>query len=204
MIKVILFDFDGVLTVDATGSMSIINYISQVTGIEKDLFSSEYRKYNYELLYGKATHEEVWENICKGIKKQIDISVLYDSFINTPLDLDMLELVKSLKFSGYKTGIITDNKKDRIDDIVAHYHFNDIFDYIIVSAEIGSGKDNIEIFENVINKMSVNPEECIFIDNSRKNLIIPNEIGMKTIFYDHDKRELKRLNGELKSLGLSY
>lgn len=33
MIKAILFDFDGVLTTDKTGSQSILNALSDLTGI---------------------------------------------------------------------------------------------------------------------------------------------------------------------------
>ncbi|NOW05387.1 hypothetical protein [Clostridium beijerinckii] len=33
MIKAILFDFDGVLTADATGSLSICKYICKKTGL---------------------------------------------------------------------------------------------------------------------------------------------------------------------------
>lgn len=204
MFKVVLFDFDGVLTLDATGSTTICNYISKVTGIDKDLFTKEYRVYNGELLYGKVSHEEVWGSICERIKKEIDIKILKDSFTNTPLDFDMIELTKNLKRSGYITGIITDNKKDRIDDIVRHFNLYDIFDYIVVSAEIGSGKDKSDIFLNVIDNLQVNPEECIFIDNNERNLIVPNEMGMKPIFYDHEKRELDKLKRELKSMGVVF
>lgn len=34
MIKAVLFDFDGVLTTDATGSQSICNYICKETGVD--------------------------------------------------------------------------------------------------------------------------------------------------------------------------
>lgn len=204
MCKAVLFDFDGVLTLDATGSTTIGNYITKITGIDRDLFTKEYRRYNKELVYGKVSHEEVWGSICDGINEEIDIQILKDSFINTPLDHDMLELVMNLKKLGYITGIITDNKKDRMDAVVRYYKLNDLFDYIIVSAEIGSGKDNYDIFVNVIDNLSLNPYECIFIDNKQKNLIIPNEMGMKSIFYDHEKREFKKLKEELKSIGVEF
>ena len=42
MIKSILFDFDGVLTTDATGSLSICNYICNKTGLDIEIFEKEY------------------------------------------------------------------------------------------------------------------------------------------------------------------
>lgn len=44
MIKAVLFDFDGVLTTDATGSQSICNYICKETGVDSELFKREYKK----------------------------------------------------------------------------------------------------------------------------------------------------------------
>ena len=48
MIKAVLFDFDGVLTTDATGSESICKYISIEAGIEYTLLLNTYRQiYNW-------------------------------------------------------------------------------------------------------------------------------------------------------------
>ncbi|NOW90048.1 beta-phosphoglucomutase-like phosphatase (HAD superfamily) [Clostridium beijerinckii] len=40
MIKAILFDFDGVLTTDATGSLWICNYICKKTGLDMQMKKS--------------------------------------------------------------------------------------------------------------------------------------------------------------------
>jgi len=203
MIKAVLFDFDGVLTLDATGSTSIINYIVPETGIEKKLFVREYSKYNRGLLYGNKTHKQIWNSLCDNLNKDISIKVLYDSFINTPMDNSMLGLVRQIKDLGYMTGIITDNKKDRIDIISKYFELEKLFDYIVVSAEIGSGKDDEVIFQRTIQDFSIHPQECIFIDNSKKNLVIPQRMGMKTLFYNHEVRDFEQLKLELESLGIA-
>jgi putative hydrolase of the HAD superfamily len=202
MIKAILFDFDGVLTLDATGSETIRNYICKETGLDKELFKKEYKKYNNQLLYGKTTHEEIWGNICSGINKEIDIQVLYDSFINTPINNEMYDLVKEIKNRNYKTAMVTDNKKDRIESAATHFGLDKLFDEIIVSAEIGSGKEAKEIFITTIQRLNVNADECIFIDNSEKNLVAPKVMGMKTIFYNHEERNVVRLTKELRDFGV--
>jgi hypothetical protein len=97
MIKSILFDFDGVLTLDATGSQSICNYVCKETGVDKDLFKKEYKKYNNDLLYGKTKHEDIWEKVFSGINKEISVEILYDSFINTRIDNEMCNLIKDIK-----------------------------------------------------------------------------------------------------------
>ena len=65
MIKAILFDFDGVLTVDKTGSTSITKYIAQHTGLPLDRVKEAYYRFNKDLLYGKLTHPEMWQEFCE-------------------------------------------------------------------------------------------------------------------------------------------
>lgn len=202
MIKVILFDFDGVLTTDATGSQSISNYICQKTGLDAVVFKNEYYKYNNDLLNGKVNHENIWEALCKGLNSKIDINILYESFINTPIDNQMIAIVDKLKKQNYKIGMVTDNKKDRIDGIVKFYDWNRIFDGITVSADVGSGKGTKEIFVKTIEYFNVTANECVFIDNQEKNLITPKSMGMNVIYFDHKKRNYEKLIQEFKNLSI--
>jgi len=200
MIKAILFDFDGVLTLDETGSRSICNYICATTGVDKDSFARAYRKYNADLLTGKQKHEDIWGRVCDAIGRQIEIGVLYDSFNKTPINQEMLRVVKKCKDMNLKIGMVTDNKVDRIKSIVDHHHWDGIFDEIVVSAEIGSGKDQEPIFRAAFQRLSVEPCECIFIDNKEENLVIPKNLGVTTIFHDLEKNDVAGLEAEILSL----
>lgn len=202
LIKAILFDFDGVLTTDATGSQSICNYICMKTGIHLEAFEKGYYKFNDALLYGKINHESIWETLCNDLNSKIDISILHESFINTPIDNQMLEIVDKLKKQNYKIGMITDNKKDRINDIVNFYDWNKKFNAITISADVGSGKDYNDIFYKNLEYLEVTPNECVFIDNQQKNLIAPKSIGMNVIYFDHKKRDYEKLIQEFKSLSI--
>jgi putative hydrolase of the HAD superfamily len=203
MIKAVLFDFDGVLTIDGTGSESICNYICKKTGIDLELFEEEYYKYNDDLLYGKVQHKDIWEMLCNGLNTQIDINILYESFVNTPMDTHMMALVDRLKEKNYKIGMVTDNKKDRIDSLFEYYDWNKIFDTITISAEVGSGKDCNAIFEKTIDCLNVNPSECVFIDNQEKNLIVPKIMGMNVIYFNHNERIYEKLLEEFKELSIN-
>lgn len=201
MIKAILFDFDGVLTTDATGSTSICNYISKHTGIRLETLKKEYYKYNKDLLYGIITHADIWQNLCDNLNYDISIDILNESFLNTPIDKQMIMFADALKSKNYKIGMITDNKADRIYSIVNHYHWNNLFDIITVSANVGSGKDCDEIFVQTISSLNLLPNECVFIDNQEKNLTIPKQMGMATIYFDHVKRGYNNFIRELSEIG---
>lgn len=199
MIKAVLFDFDGVLTLDKSGSQSILKYISKATGISYDILKREYVKYNDDLLMGNTTHGDIWQRFCSGVGSNIEYELLTEAYRHTPIDYEMVDLVRELK-AKYKTAMVTDNKCDRMDEIVTYYNLKELFQVISVSAEIKSGKASERIFVRTLEKLNVKPEECIFIDNSENNLIVPSEMGIHTILFDDGKRNLKETRENIYSI----
>ena len=199
MIKSILFDFDGVLTIDKTGSTSITKYISQQTNIPLDIVKASYYKYNKKLLIGEIIHEDMWADFCNDVGKQIPYQVLIDSFKNTALDERMFNYIKELKKS-YRIGMITDNKVDRIEIILKHNHCTDYFDVVAISAKQHSGKENSPIFQYVLDNLKVKATECVFIDNTEKNLLVPARMGMKTVLFDDENREFQAFARSLSAI----
>jgi putative hydrolase of the HAD superfamily len=202
MIKAIFFDFDGVLTLTSSATQQICEYICKRTNLKLEKVISCYRKRVYDLYKGKATHKDVWEDFCKCVGKEIDIKILEKCFLETPINEKMFDLAKKLRVK-YKVGIITDNSNDKFKLLSEHLRLKDLFDSLILSADLGVMKDDKLIFNKAIESMNVKAEECVFIDNKHKNLQVPNQIGMKTIFYDHDKNDILQLISELKNLGLA-
>ena len=84
----------------------------------------------------------------------------------------------------------TDNKVDRIETILKYSHYTDYFDVVAISAALHSGKEDSKIFQYVLESIGVDAAECVFIDNTAKNLIVPARMGMKTILFDDEKRDL--------------
>lgn len=198
-IKAVLFDFDGVLTMDATGSATITNYISDACAIPAEQVRKSYYRFNKRLLFGEITHREMWEEFCADLGQKTDYAVLIDSFRHTRLDERMLELVRRLK-ERYFIGMVTDNKCDRIQTILEYRNLDRYFDVVAVSAQVHSGKESSEIFEYVLDALKVKADECVFIDNSRKNLIIPEQMGMATVYYDDQVRNFDDLTAELMKI----
>lgn len=199
MIKAILFDFDGVLTIDKTGSASITAYIAQMSGLPLELVRQCYAPFNKGLLYDGVRYEEIWPDFCRSVGRKIDYQVLIDSFVHTPLDEHMIRLVRTLKKS-YLTGLITDNKADRINVILEKRQLIDCFDAVAVSANLRCGRDRPEIFEHAMQSLQVRPEECVFIDNTAQNLIVPERLGMKTILFDDSVRDISAFEVILRGL----
>lgn len=195
-----MFDFDGVLTNDKTGSLTTTRYLSRITGIDLSTVQSAFRRFNDDLTLGRTTHAAVWADICSDLGQTVGLELLEAAFESTPLNERMLSLARGLR-SRYSVGIVTDNKKDRIDALKRLHDLNSLFDPIVVSSEVGLGKDSPRIFVGALQLLRVKSEECIFIDNNKANLVAPDSLGMKTIYFDDEAQDFKALLAELQAHG---
>ncbi len=183
MIAAVLFDFDGVLTKDKTGSVSTIRSLSLQTGLREEALWDAFAPFNEELLYGHTTHAAVWPAICDRLGHQMDLSLLVEAFDSTPICHEMLSYAELLK-PRYGTAMITDNKADRMDRLRTRYALDSIFQPILVSAELGSGKQQPWIFQRTLDLLATAPEQCVFIDNSQHNLVVPASLGINTVYFN--------------------
>lgn len=200
-VKAVLFDFDGVLTTGKTGSLTTTRYLSARTGIELSRVQSVFRRHNSDLTLGKTTHERIWGEICQALRQEINIDLLREAFESTPLNMRMFDLARSLRAS-YRVGIVTDNKKDRIDLLKEMHNLPSLFDPIVVSAEVGSGKDDPRIFLEALDRLGIKPRECVFIDNNRENLDAPKSLGINTLYFDDEKQDFNALLAQLGDMNV--
>ena len=201
MFKAIFFDFDGVLTLDRTGSLTTTRHISKVTGIDPRRVEAAFALFNDDLTRGKCTHAAIWADIRRALRADVDISLLEEAFASTPLNNEMFTLARRLR-PHYAVGVITDNKQDRMECIERLHRLSSYFDPIVVSAAVGSTKANRGIFEQALSLARVEPTECIFIDNSVRNLLVPREMGMVGMHFDDVTKDVPGLIGELAERGV--
>jgi len=196
-IKAVFFDYDGVLTTDRTGSLTTFSYISNTTGIDFEKISAVFRKFNNDLLIGKIQHKQIWKEICLELKANIKFEILTEAFRSTPINERAFGLAKKLK-ANYLVGIITDNKQDRMDCVREYQGLNALFDPIVVSSEIGCNKTNQKIFHYAVDQVNLTPEECVFIDNQQKNLVMPKKLGLHTILFNDELNDVGKLEEVLR------
>jgi len=178
-----MFDFDGVLTTDKTGSVSTIRSLGRQTGLSEEALWDAFAPFNEQLLLGRTTHHAVWPEICMRLGRDLDPLVLVQAFESTPMRHDMLAYAAELG-SCYVTAVITDNKSDRMRCLSERHSLASIFNLVLVSAEHGSGKEHTSIFERAIELLGVEPEECVFVDNSERSLVAPAALGMNTVYFN--------------------
>ena len=202
LIKTIFFDFDGVLTTDSNGSTTVCSNLQKaIPELSFDDLYRCYRKNHSQLLLGKATYADIWNDFCACLGKQVDISLLPEILKNAPKNEQMFTLCEALK-QHYKIGIITDNPKERLHALIKRMKLDELFPILILSADVGAKKNKSPIFEEALRAANANAQECVFIDNQQRNLVIPSEMGFHTFCHDDVKNDLVPLLQQLKEWGI--
>ena len=111
------------------------------------------------------------------IQKQID------SYLK--VDANIVDIIKRLRKNGYKVALLSNGNteyfKEKVNSV--YPEFNDLFDEIIISSEVGVVKPDEEIYLIALNKISSKPEESLFIDDSKTNVEGAIKAGIQGFLY---------------------
>ena len=191
------FDYDGVLTTDATGSITTCRYLSQRADVPMARVKHAFARHNRALTLGEVTHESVWTEICADIGCALPLQILTDAFDSTPMNASMFDLARRLR-NACRVAIITDNKLDRMRRLTAVQHLGELFDPIVVSAAEGMSKESKSLFDRALSAAGVRPAASVFIDNDRDNVAVAAACGMHAIHFDHVRNDVDGLAGRLR------
>lgn len=111
-----------------------------------------------------------------------------------PLDQNV-NLLPDLKKRGYKLFYLSNFPIDIFHEVKSGYYFFNYFDGGIISAEVRFSKPHKRIYEILLEKYLLKPEESLFIDDLEINVEAAKMIGMKGLV-THGSREISK---EIKS-----
>ena len=104
--------------------------------------------------------------------------------------------IESLKARGYKIYILSNYSQDHFQYVSRHFSFFGLEDGMMVSYTVKLLKPDRRIYEALFDKYGLNPEECVFLDDSARNVEGAIAAGMKGIVfenYEQGSRELEKL-----------
>ena len=73
--------------------------------------------------------------------------------------------------------------------ITKHHDLDQFFTHKIVSGDVKCRKPDRRIYEIALERTGKKPEECCFVDNSVKNLLVAAEMGIEPILFNRDQEE---------------
>ncbi len=96
------------------------------------------------------------------------------------------------KVKGYKLFILSNAHKSFYEYFPRAIDLN-IFDGVVVSADIHIVKPDIRIYEHLLNTYNLKPEECLFIDDRADNVKGAKAAGINAIQFNGDFEEIKSI-----------
>ncbi len=190
MIKAIIFDLGGVCITD--GDVSANETVRKLN-FPKAKVEEWWNSNDHLFFTGKISEDQFWRNLLIRVKSGITVETLEKKFRMFCKSFpEVFELIKKLK-KHYKLAILTNNSEEWLTFQNKKFDFKRKFDVIVSSHEIGVQKPNKKIYRFILGKLNCNANECIFIDNKRRNLKPAKQIGMKIILFKNFKQFKKEL-----------
>jgi putative hydrolase of the HAD superfamily len=193
----LLVDYGGVLT---SSLFESFRWFCELEGLEPESVGRRFRNDPAcrELLIGLETGKLAEEEFELQFAEILGVSApgLIDRlFAGSRPEEPMLEAVLSARRAGIRTGLVSNSWGTRRYD---RQRLSELFDGIVISGEVGIRKPAAEMYELGAQRIGVNPEACVFVDDLPFNLGPAAELGMATVHHVSSEQtieELERLLG---------
>ena len=112
----------------------------------------------------------------------------------------LVETVRGLRGTGYRTGIITNNVREFGDGWRALIPVDELFEFVVDSSHVGVRKPDPRIFALALEELGrPDPARCVFLDDHPANVAAARALGMLAIHVGADPAvtigEIERLLG---------
>ena len=195
MIKTLIFDFGDVfINLDKKGAMSNALHLFEMTEFEYDMVETNIK---YEV--GRISTSEFIGFYKTKFHHLSEHNIVHAwNFIIKDFPKHRLEFAKQLsKSNKYKLILLSNTNEMHIDFIkenISFYNaFKECFDKFYLSHEINLRKPNTDIYEFVLSEDNLNPEECLFIDDTKENTDTAQKLGIHTWNIDETKEDIVNL-----------
>ncbi len=192
--KAILWDLGGVLlrTEDWEPRRRLDEMLDLPSGnIYKLVFESEMSR---KATIGEAANDDIW----KWVGEQLELSrdelahVRDEFWSGDKIDMDLIRFIRAHKTETIM-GLLSNGWPSTRRFIDEHWHIADIFDDMIISAEVGLAKPDRRIYQLALDRLGVDAEQTIFIDDLDENIQGARELGIHGIYFQDPQAVLEEL-----------
>lgn len=180
MIEAILFDFDGVIR--QWDESDLWTFETEANIERGTVFAVAFSKeLHAPLTRGELTWAQ-WKDETERILVESHgafIRPIVKRFFafEGRIDLDMVKLIKQLP-KNLRLGILTNNH-DRFEEYLQRVGVAELFDAVINTHRIGVAKPEKLAYQKAVSRLSVEPENCLFIDDVEGNVDGGEAAGLK-------------------------
>jgi len=142
---------------------------------------------------GEISSDEHWAFVMQRLRRPAaEVTTIRDEFFAGDIvDRTLLDYLRSLR-GRYKTGLISNAWGD-LRDFIVREKFEDAFDRLIISAEVGAMKPEAKIYRIALEQFGVSPNEAVFVDDVQVNIEGAVKVGMQGIHFRDPETVLQKL-----------
>lgn len=193
-IRAIFFDFGGVIMrteYQSPRQRLAERFNMDYDEIDKAVFGSDSAR---RASIGEITEEMHWTEISKRFKQPAsEMQAFRDSFFGGDvIDRALVETIRSWR-GKYHIGLIS-NAWSGLRDFITKEKLIDIFDTVIISAEVGVTKPDVKIYHIALEQANVKADEAVFVDDMLVNIEACELLGMLGVEFRDPQDGLKQLN----------
>ena len=205
-VRALIVDFGGVLYFPP--DLQSLQRWQKFLGLKNDGPLNEFfaatpgeSDYARKVFTGEISEAEVWKKL--GSHWRISPWLLRymrkRSFSKRRFNQPVANYIQSLR-PRFQTAILS-NAGDQDRQIFNEaYCIEDLVDTVIISAEVGLAKPDPRIYQLALERLGVQAEEAIFVDDLQVNIAAARQLGIRAIqFQDNEQffKEIKEITGIL-------
>ena len=158
--------------------------------LEKIIFESETSQ---RASTGEIPEEAHWQAVAEalGVSRPESDKITAGFFSGDRVDAALLDFLRSLR-PERKVGLIS-NAWSGLRALITLQKIEDVFDEMIISAEVGLIKPDPRIFLLALEKLGALPEESVFLDDVLVNVEAARSVGMSAIQFTQPEKTLEEL-----------
>ncbi len=176
----------------------------EICGLPSEVFFLLYYRDRSELDRGTLSYAEYWSRImseggARPSKETLERLIREDTLAWIRINPRVVAWSRELRAAGFKTAILSNMHADPLEAMNASLEYGWIadFDAAVFSCRIGIVKPEPGIYLKCLEALGAEAGECIFIDDSPKNVAAALELGMKGIVFRSEEetaRQVSRLS----------
>lgn len=183
MIKVVIFDADGVLV---HGERKFSTTLAEKHGISLETTLPFFTGPFQECLVGDSDLKEIilpyldkW-----GWDKGVDALLDYWFSLESKTDKELIKYIKELRRKGIVCFLATNNEKHRFQYMMDKMGLANAFDKTYSSAHLGHKKPDRKFFSKIFKQLdNIHKNEILFVDDSAENIQGAKEFGIHAELY---------------------
>ena len=179
----LLFDMYGVILEESKGNFIpyTFNYF------DKSEHERLVRQFKEDQLFTQAGNGEMTSDAFLAKLGFGDPQYHMRNYIENYLTLDSGFIAFAEKYyEQYDFVLLSNDVSEWSNYITEYYQLNKYFKNKIVSGDVRCRKPDRRIYELTLERIGKRASECLFIDNSVKNLEVANELGIESILFNRD------------------